>query len=1116
MADKSSEQLELEYNLTRSRFHELAARTKSLADKTLQNTIASTKLQANTSAASLALRGITNVAPALQTAITQAAKSSMFMGTELQRTTAAVKTASKAHDETTKQLRRVKDALGEEANTISGINAVEKARKAASAARTELFNREIEQIDAAMTLQTQVIAESTRLLAEKQSELAVTQTAIATDQALIDTKTALIENMQDTIVGYKKHQENVDTLSVEVAAKESLITAVNGEIQLLNDKKALYATELAVHQSSIATMQADLAGTSLTTEQRRRMSGELTRLLAEEARLQTSIAGVNTEIGNQVSQLVTLNNDYRALNTKLQDEIVGRDLYQSELQTLTGSTATGSELLDISNAKLGADIKIRDDVTKRLADSKRAEISQIKAVQERTDALNENTETLSELAERKQDAIADENTAQQMDLNDAIKATRDKWNIFGQTLSKVAANLNKLVAPILELQKQFGVSAGTAAKLKFQNLSNAVDSYITSLMTGGPAVGTKEIEEMQGAFGGEFGGVLTSDAARSLSEEAKRLGVGAGEMAKARRVFMTQTMGDTGKAKAAQDKFIGEFAKKGLTAKDAMAAIGQNSELLARNGTRFATSFARAAAEAKKIGVDLSKIDQVGDNIIGNFEGFLESQAELGAMGFGFDTSKLAEIAESGDTGALMGELRSQLASTGKDITKLRRSEQLALSQAFGMSMEDLQRMAAPEGGSGEETLSPEELQKDANKSLGDLVFRADAIVGILGTIATVIAAINTQMMARTFATRGANLRTGATSILSRVGSSGLANRVGGIGNLARIGAGTAAGLFGGVSGFMTAKNSGKSTTEAAGAGVVQGGLAAAGAVLGSFAGPLGTMVGGFLGNTLGKAVNKYFPSFGANIGLIFKGIASAFKPITNMLGVAWENIKKLGEPLSKLTNLFGSTTGEANNLWPVLEKVGYFIGTVLLIPFNLLVMAITTVTGVITSLAQLLSGDFSGAWNTVKTTIFSVINSIISVLNALPGVNIPKIGEQKKGDDVVSKAGYGQRTLVTPTQTIALNNNDNVLAYADDMISGAANEGIRMLSYGALASKETAAPQINIDMSRLEAKLDAVVRAIGSMEVKMDGNKVGKVLVNGSDSARTVGVFRQDARATL
>ena len=300
------------------------------------------------------------------------------------------------------------------------------------------------------------------------------------------------------------------------------------------------------------------------------------------------------------------------------------------------------------------------------------------------------------------------------------------------------------------------------------------------------------------------------------------------------------------------------------------------------------------------------------------------------------------------------------------------------------------------------------------------------------------------------------------------VGGQALGKLGAGKGLLGKLGTGgVLSGLFGGVEGFMTAKKSGKGGYEAAGAATVQGGLAAAGAALGAFGGPIGIMVGGFLGNTIGKAVNKYFPSLGANVGLLFKGMISAIEPLKKAFGGVWENIKKLGEPLSKIMNLFGGTTDKANNLWPILETVGNIMGTAILLPFNLLATTLGLASGGITALVQMLTGDFAGALETVKSTFSNsfawITEPLMNAVDAVKGIfgsiidwvysKIPSwMGgppkTAKKGDDVVSQPGYGKRSLVTPSGVIALNNKDNIIAYADDL------DGTKKLPYGSIAKK--------------------------------------------------------------
>lgn len=94
-------------------------------------------------------------------------------------------------------------------------------------------------------------------------------------------------------------------------------------------------------------------------------------------------------------------------------------------------------------------------------------------------------------------------------------------------------------------------------------------------------------------------------------------------------------------------------------------------------------------------------------------------------------------------------------------------------------------------------------------------------------------------------------------------------------------------------------------------------------------------------------------------------------------------------------------------------------------------------------------------------------------------------------GDDVISQPGYGSRTLVTPSGNIALNNNDTVIA------------GTQLMSAGTLQMSKSAPSQqatqtnVNVDMSKLESKLDKLASAFSAIKIEMDGNTVGRVSLN-------------------
>jgi hypothetical protein len=383
--------------------------------------------------------------------------------------------------------------------------------------------------------------------------------------------------------------------------------------------------------------------------------------------------------------------------------------------------------------------------------------------------------------------------------SEETKKNTDSNKSLISTIGDLGKNLQKFTSILNKTQKDFGVSIAGAAKLQAAAMADSAKSFVNSLksinvtqilqgvknlagialsgtvaagksfLSGGgieglgkagmdtvdkfiaeltkPLAGPaakqtalpEEILEATRFYQEEFG-VINREFGRSIAQEAKDRGLSAQQLVQARRVFATTAMGDLNKVASIQARFFDEFAAKGLTPKIALEAISKYSELIARNGTRFADSFARAAADAKKIGVDLGKVDQIGDNIIDNFENFLEGSAEMGAMGFNFDTTRLSELAETGSTADLFNELRSQLALSGKDITKLRRSERLALEDFLGVSISDMMKMTGmtPDGATGETDPASE-----TNNLLGQLLVLLAVSGPVIGMLMTGLSGVS-------------------------------------------------------------------------------------------------------------------------------------------------------------------------------------------------------------------------------------------------------------------------------------------------------------------------------------------------------------------------------------
>lgn len=874
-------------------------------------------------------------------------------------------------DELDDKLKSVTDVLNSLQDDLKTMRVDFSAFRSALSQITQSVGQlQIPLLTNATSIITSTAAYQQQLIVQQQ-EIEVTKSKIQQaqllaqqEQAKIDTQFNLVKELNDQIAVLNAQ----DGLAVERG------NAITEEIALIQSKNTLLKSELAslgkvaeLSEDEIAAKQAVIAANK----------SEIDRL--------KNLAQVPASMRPTAAKVIGVDESIASMST---------EQLQQQISTLEASNAAQESQLApiVRRVQLMQEIAQNEATEIGLGEERTAQYAQSTALRSEIWDLESRAKTQLEIAEKanakgqsiikqKQDAEA-KLTVQLKKQEAQLKI--DKWTQLSKTFTIVSTALLDLVKTIRDTQNKLGISSTNAVNTIMGNFAQSVKSFF-----GATTVTGQEILSAQESFRAEFGGVITSAAAKDLAVQAKELGVTTEQLAASRRVFMTSTMGRVGEAKAQSDRFIAEFQKKGLTSKDAMETITKYSEIFARNGTRFQQSFTRAAADAKKIGVDLGKIDQIGDNIIGDFEGFLEKQAELGAMGFNLDSSRLAQLAESGDTGALFNELRSQLATTGKDITKLRRSEQLALSQAFGIPVAELQRMAGPTAGSGEQLTE----QEQTNSLLTIIADKAGILAGLLGSLFGLVAGVQTALLNRIA------LNTGGTLL--------------GIGKTSP--SPTAGGTT--VSGTTTGPTPAAAPTSAM--------------------------------KALGGA------KVGAGLGAI-SGVVSGIAEYQNS-----GNIKKaLGRGLA---NLAGSVIGGALGSFIPIPGVGTYLGAT--------------------------AGTFAANW---------LVDKVFA-------------------DDMISKPGYGDRKLVTPTATVALNNNDNVVAYADDMVSTAANT-VQMLSYGALSKGSDTKPVTTptLDTTRLEAKLDAVVRAIGTMQVKMDGKEVGKVLVNATEAASQVGVFRRQSTATL
>jgi hypothetical protein len=263
------------------------------------------------------------------------------------------------------------------------------------------------------------------------------------------------------------------------------------------------------------------------------------------------------------------------------------------------------------------------------------------------------------------------------------------------------------------------------------------------------------------------------------------------------------------------------------------------------------------------------------------------------------------------------------------------------------------------------------------------------------------------------------------------------AGQMGGMTKMAKVGGSALAGAFGAVEGYSNFNKvrEGETetrTTDKAGAGLVQGGLAAAGTAIGAaFGGPIGMMVGGFIGNTLGGALNEHAPGLAQGIGDVFGGMSRAWDTLKAKLTGVWDSLQPLRDAFASLASALGFEEGGMSG---VLGMIGELIGNVLIAPFMILADVFTFVGNLIGGFVQIFTGDFaggfetignaiggffSGIWDTIKGTFAGLWNWIAgSKIGKLFGMEMMEVPAASKKTETKSTAAPAKTGTATATTT--------------------------------------------------------------------------------------------------
>lgn len=284
--------------------------------------------------------------------------------------------------------------------------------------------------------------------------------------------------------------------------------------------------------------------------------------------------------------------------------------------------------------------------------------------------------------------------------SELMEKINEKAHIFKQALTDSKMRLALLTAGAIKLG---GAFSEAYKELKEEGLSitqaahEAMTSFTDSMSTGF-MVSAKSIREARKAVMDTGGSLHDAEkAGKEAALMAERYGGSVASAGKA--IGNLQKIPGLMKSSA---QSTAEFGAKLAIAANVPAdtvtkAVADNMDAAAKAGPNMTKSFALAAVNAKKIGVEFSTITGLADKLL-DFESSINAQMEASVLlGKELNLDKAREAALAGDYATVQKEILKQVGSEA-EFTKMNVLQKQKLAEAMGVSVGDLAKMVKGQG----------------------------------------------------------------------------------------------------------------------------------------------------------------------------------------------------------------------------------------------------------------------------------------------------------------------------------------------------------------------------------------------------------------------------------
>lgn len=421
-------------------------------------------------------------------------------------------------------------------------------------------------------------------------------------------------------------------------------------------------------------------------------------------------AKINKYVDDQKKQVVQLGRELKQVNL---DRLKG---FASEESSLKSIGSIYEDLIKKDSARLLAQVKATGlSAPQEAAMSRMAEINRDLAQLGRDDIAQQaallkeydmQSEILGDISAENQHIV--DNLTQQNQLAQTHSQLTSKQKDFLQKQKNVYDGIKDTIGGILETASLLTSTVGGVLGGALIGAGVAGKALLSTMKELGGSIGTtntiattlfsKVFPDAVGTVKGlssEFGGLADVSLKTQFRTNvlAKNLGISAGEAASLTGSFARLNDGSAETAQNLIESTKNLAQANGLVPNQIMADVANSAEEFALFGKDGGKNIAEAAIAAGKLGVSMSKISGVADNLL-DFESSINAELELGAMlGKNINLDRARALAYEGDIG---GSVRETLSALGgiEEFNKMDYFQKKQTAALLGVSVSEFQKMA--------------------------------------------------------------------------------------------------------------------------------------------------------------------------------------------------------------------------------------------------------------------------------------------------------------------------------------------------------------------------------------------------------------------------------------